>query len=118
MTLRTLLSFALCAGAASVSSAREITAGTALPQTCAEGAAFFNTSVPRGQAFFACTAAGEWHTRWRRDALANIEAAIPTKWCRPGAHYVDRHDPHPGGGYYSAAGQQLRDRPADFSGTQ
>jgi hypothetical protein len=56
------------------------------------------------------TAAAEWHTRWRRDALANIEAAIPAKWCRPGAHYVDRHDPHPGGGYYGAAGQQLRPR--------
>jgi hypothetical protein len=56
------------------------------------------------------TAAGEWHTRWRRDALANIADAIPTKWCRPGAHYVHRHDEQPGGGYYGDAGQQLRRR--------
>jgi hypothetical protein len=37
-------------------------------------------------------AAGEWHTRWRRDALANIAAAIPTTWCRPGEHYLHEHD--------------------------
>ena len=35
-------------------------------------------------------AAAEWHTRWRRDALANIAAAIPESWCRPGEHYVDQ----------------------------
>jgi hypothetical protein len=35
-------------------------------------------------------AAGEWHTRWRRDALTNIAAAIPTTWCRPGEHYLKR----------------------------
>lgn len=57
------------------------------------------------------TASGEWHTRWRRDALANIAAAIPAKWCRPGAHYVDRHDhPQHSGTYYGATGQQLRRR--------
>ena len=38
------------------------------------------------------SAAGEWHTRWRRDALANIAAAIPTTWCRPGEHYLHEHD--------------------------
>jgi hypothetical protein len=38
------------------------------------------------------SAAGEWHTRWRRDALTNIVAAIPTTWCRPGEHYLHEHD--------------------------
>jgi hypothetical protein len=38
------------------------------------------------------SAAAEWHTRWRRDALANIAAAIPKTWCRPGEHYVHEHD--------------------------
>ncbi|MGH3566630.1 MAG: hypothetical protein ACRDRH_11485 [Pseudonocardia sp.] len=38
------------------------------------------------------SAAGEWHTRWRRDALANIRAAIPETWCRPGEHYVHTRD--------------------------
>ena len=38
------------------------------------------------------SAAGEWHTRWRRDALANIAAAIPTTWCRPGEHYLHEHE--------------------------
>ena len=37
-------------------------------------------------------AAGEWHTRWRRDALANIATAIPKTWCRPGEHYLHEHD--------------------------
>ncbi len=42
------------------------------------------------------TAAAEWHTRWRRDALTNIAAHIPKRWCRPGEHYVHEHDrPHP-----------------------
>jgi len=40
----------------------------------------------------ASAAAGEWHTRWRRDALANIAAAIPKTWCRPGEHYLHEHD--------------------------
>jgi hypothetical protein len=43
----------------------------------------------------AATAAAEWHTRWRREALANIPTAIPTTWCRPGEHYVDRYDRAP-----------------------
>ena len=44
-------------------------------------------------------AAADWHTRWRRDALANIAAAIPDTWCRPGEHYVDRWSTHkPAGG--------------------
>jgi hypothetical protein len=38
------------------------------------------------------SAAGEWHTRWRRDALANIRTAIPETWCRPGEHYVHARD--------------------------
>lgn len=38
------------------------------------------------------TAAGEWHTRWRRDALANIATIIDHNWCRPGEHYIDRYD--------------------------
>jgi hypothetical protein len=38
------------------------------------------------------SAAGEWHTRWRRDALTNIAVAIPTTWCRPGEHYLHEHD--------------------------
>jgi hypothetical protein len=43
----------------------------------------------------AATAAAEWHTRWRRDALANIATLIPKRWCRPGEHYVHEHDrPH------------------------
>lgn len=43
----------------------------------------------------ATTAAAEWHTRWRRDALANIATIIPKRWCRPGEHYVHEHDrPH------------------------
>lgn len=37
-------------------------------------------------------AAGEWHTRWRRDGLANIATAIPKIWCRPGEHYLHEHD--------------------------
>lgn len=37
-------------------------------------------------------AAGEWHTRWRRDALTNIATAIPKTWCRPGEHYLHEHD--------------------------
>lgn len=37
-------------------------------------------------------AAGEWHTRWRRDGLANIATAIPRTWCRPGEHYLHEHD--------------------------
>ena len=41
------------------------------------------------------TAPAEWHTRWRRDALANIATLIPKRWCRPGEHYVHEHDrPH------------------------
>lgn len=55
------------------------------------------------------TAAGEWHTRWRRDALAAIAAAIPARWCRPGAHYVDRYDTPQHAGP-SAAAQQRRPR--------
>lgn len=38
------------------------------------------------------SAAADWHTRWRREALANIAAAISDKWCRPGEHWVDRFD--------------------------
>ena len=38
-------------------------------------------------------AAADWHTRWRREALANIAAAIPKKWCRPGDHWVDQCPP-------------------------
>jgi hypothetical protein len=34
----------------------------------------------------------EWHTRWRPAALANIAAAIPTEWCRPGEHLVHELD--------------------------
>ena len=68
----------------------------------------------------AATAAAEWHTRWRRDALANIAAAIPKRWCRPGEHYVHEHDhpPDPRGGepppapYRHTPGQ--RPDPADF----
>jgi hypothetical protein len=37
------------------------------------------------------SAAADWHTRWRREALANIAAAIPDTWCRPGEHRVDRY---------------------------
>jgi hypothetical protein len=44
-------------------------------------------------------AAADWHTRWRREALANIAAAIPEKWCRPGEHWVDRYErARPAGG--------------------
>ena len=38
------------------------------------------------------SAAADWHTRWRREALANIATAISDKWCRPGEHWVDRFD--------------------------
>ena len=38
------------------------------------------------------SAAADWHTRWRREALANIATAISNKWCRPGEHWVDRFD--------------------------
>jgi hypothetical protein len=44
-------------------------------------------------------AAADWHTRWRREALANIAAAIPDTWCRPGEHWVERYSrsaPAPG----------------------
>ena len=34
----------------------------------------------------------EWHTRWRPAALANIAAAIPTEWCRPGEHLIHELD--------------------------
>lgn len=37
-------------------------------------------------------AAADWHTRWRREALASIATAISDKWCRPGEHWVDRYD--------------------------
>lgn len=37
-------------------------------------------------------ASAEWHTRWRRDALAGVAAAIPDAWCRPGEHRVHRSD--------------------------
>jgi hypothetical protein len=37
------------------------------------------------------SAAADWHTRWRREALANIAAAIPDTWCRPGEHWVERY---------------------------
>jgi hypothetical protein len=33
--------------------------------------------------------AGEWHTRWRRDALANLAVIIDKKWCEPGQHMID-----------------------------
>jgi hypothetical protein len=33
--------------------------------------------------------AAEWNTRWRRDVLTNIAAAISTDWCRPGEHLLD-----------------------------
>jgi hypothetical protein len=36
--------------------------------------------------------AAEWHARWRRDALANIAAAIPARWCRPGEHLVHEQE--------------------------
>lgn len=36
------------------------------------------------------SAAADWHTRWRREALANIAAVISERWCRPGEHWVDR----------------------------
>ena len=42
------------------------------------------------------SAAADWHTRWRRDALANIAAAIPETWCRPGEHWVERFSRRPG----------------------
>ena len=41
-------------------------------------------------------AAADWHTRWRREALANIAAAIPVAWCRPGEHWVERFSRRPG----------------------
>ena len=45
-------------------------------------------------------AAADWHTRWRPAALANIAAAIPGTWCRPGEHYVEQwrssHEPTDG----------------------
>jgi len=56
-------------------------------------------------------AAADWHTRWRREALANIAAAIPERWCRPGAHWedsfgrIERHQP----GTRQAAYQQSRE---------
>ncbi|MDN5917752.1 MAG: hypothetical protein L0I76_22085 [Pseudonocardia sp.] len=53
-------------------------------------------------------AAGEWHTRWRRDALANIRAAIPETWCRPGEHYVHARDRD------QDRDQWQRDLPAQF----
>ena len=37
------------------------------------------------------SAAADWHTRWRREALANIATAVPDTWCRPGEHRVDRY---------------------------
>lgn len=40
----------------------------------------------------AAAAAADWHTRWRREALANIAAAISNRWCRPGEHWIDRND--------------------------
>ena len=42
------------------------------------------------------SAAADWHTRWRREALANIAAAIPETWCRPGEHWVERFSRRPG----------------------
>lgn len=36
--------------------------------------------------------AAEWHTRWLRDALANIAAATPTTWCEPGRHNVHQRE--------------------------
>jgi hypothetical protein len=33
--------------------------------------------------------AGEWHTRWRRDALANLATIIDGRWCEPGQHMID-----------------------------
>ena len=42
------------------------------------------------------SAAADWHTRWRREALANIAAAIPETWCRPGEHWVERFSHRPG----------------------
>lgn len=54
-------------------------------------------------------AAADWHTRWRREALANIAAAIPERWCRPGEHWVDsfgRVEQHPS---RQAAYQRTRD---------
>jgi hypothetical protein len=36
--------------------------------------------------------AAEWHVRWRPGALANIAAAIPVEWCRPGEHLVHELD--------------------------
>lgn len=36
------------------------------------------------------SAAADWHTRWRREALANIAAVISERWCRPGQHWTDR----------------------------
>lgn len=38
------------------------------------------------------SARADWHTRWRRDALANITAAIDEQWCRPGEHYINKSD--------------------------
>jgi hypothetical protein len=67
----------------------------------------------------AAIAAAEWHTRWRRDALANIATIIPKRWCRPGEHYVHEHDrPHgsqigqPVERYHHTPGQ--RPDPADL----
>jgi hypothetical protein len=42
------------------------------------------------------SAAADWHTRWRREALANIATAIPTTWCRPGEHWVEEFSTRPG----------------------
>lgn len=41
------------------------------------------------------SAAADWHTRWRRETFANIGKVIDRRWCRPGAHYVDRHEQRP-----------------------
>lgn len=53
------------------------------------------------------SARADWHTRWRRDALANIAAAIDERWCRPGEHYINKSD--------SDSDRRLRDqqRPPD-----
>lgn len=52
--------------------------------------------------------AAEWHTRWLRDGVIAIKAAIPESLCRPGEHL----QPAQGGSRYAPPSRSAPDDPA------
>jgi hypothetical protein len=60
--------------------------------------------------------AAEWHTRWRRDALANIAAALDSHWCRPGEHLVEKGISEKRANERRDAQREARQRAAGVSG--